>query len=233
FAEHGASQYADIELAFYTLGSVGLWAWSDRDASPSAAKIALSGMLAGMAAWTKNEGQLLIPVILTARVLCRLRSDSIRKIAGELAIWLLGAAPFLLAVAYFRATLAPPSDLFSRDWTRWVEKLSDPERYRVIAKTWVETLPRFGRWRFGLPVALLIYAAAVGRNPGASKLWRFPFLTLALMALGYFFVYVLTPYDVPWHLSTSLDRLYFQLWPLGLFAAFLWLRAPEEFARAE
>ncbi|HKY63402.1 MAG TPA: hypothetical protein VJR29_08290, partial [bacterium] len=47
FAEHGASQYADIELAFYTLGSVGLWAWSDRDASPSAAKIALSGMLAG------------------------------------------------------------------------------------------------------------------------------------------------------------------------------------------
>jgi len=40
---------------------------------------------------------------------------------------------------------------------------------------------------------------------------------LAVMLIGYFFVYVITPQNLEWHLRTSLARLLLQLWPMTLF----------------
>ena len=40
---------------------------------------------------------------------------------------------------------------------------------------------------------------------------------LGLMMIGYFFVYVLTPLDLGYHLATSLNRLFLQLWPGVIF----------------
>jgi len=42
-------------------------------------------------------------------------------------------------------------------------------------------------------------------------------LTLA----GYFAVYVLTPLDLHYHLTTSLNRLFLQLWPGAIFLVFM------------
>ena len=41
------------------------------------------------------------------------------------------------------------------------------------------------------------------------------------MTVGYFFVYVLTPLDLNYHLLTSLNRLFLQLWPGVLFVVFM------------
>jgi len=52
-------------------------------------------------------------------------------------------------------------------------------------------------------------------------------LAVAFMLAGDFAVYVLLPNDVNWQLSTSLDRIFLQLWPVGLFAFFLAANAPQ------
>jgi len=51
-------------------------------------------------------------------------------------------------------------------------------------------------------------------------------LTLAL--IGEFFVYIVTPTDMEWLLSTSLNRLILQLWPAAVFIFFMVTRSPEE-----
>ncbi len=56
---------------------------------------------------------------------------------------------------------------------------------------------------------------------------------LTLLALGYCFVYLTTPYDLAWHLEPSSRRLVAQLWPLSLFALFLATGTLEETAGRE
>jgi hypothetical protein len=48
------------------------------------------------------------------------------------------------------------------------------------------------------------------------------------MAVGCFFVYILSPADLAWHLRSSFDRLLLQLWPLVVFIYFMLVQAPEE-----
>jgi hypothetical protein len=48
---------------------------------------------------------------------------------------------------------------------------------------------------------------------------------VGLMLLSYYFVYVLTPFDIPWHISTSFDRLLVQLWPSLVLTVFLGLQS--------
>ncbi len=46
-------------------------------------------------------------------------------------------------------------------------------------------------------------------------------LTLSLMLMGYFCIYLITPYDLGWHIGTSMDRLIIQLLPSMIFVIFL------------
>ena len=39
-----------------------------------------------------------------------------------------------------------------------------------------------------------------------------------------FGVFLLSPYDLRWHLSTALDRVLLQLWPLALWSVFAAVR---------
>ena len=49
---------------------------------------------------------------------------------------------------------------------------------------------------------------------------------LGAMLAGYFFVYLTTPHDLAWHVSTSMDRLLIHLWPSMLLAVFLYMGEP-------
>ena len=51
---------------------------------------------------------------------------------------------------------------------------------------------------------------------------------LLLMLVGYFFVYVMTPLDLTYHLITSLNRLFLQLWPSVILLVFMIAGTPEE-----
>ncbi|MCL2670173.1 MAG: glycosyltransferase family 39 protein, partial [Syntrophaceae bacterium] len=61
FIAMGAAQFADVPLAFFILATVTILTWQQRSVRPGA--LALAGLAAGLAAWTKNEGLLFILVV--------------------------------------------------------------------------------------------------------------------------------------------------------------------------
>jgi hypothetical protein len=44
----------------------------------------------------------------------------------------------------------------------------------------------------------------------------------------YYVLYLITPFDLDWHLATSLDRLILQVWPAVVFLFFYHARTPRE-----
>jgi hypothetical protein len=46
-------------------------------------------------------------------------------------------------------------------------------------------------------------------------------LALLLVVTGYWVVYLTTPFELGWHLGTTLGRLLLQLWPSFVFMLFL------------
>ena len=141
FIMMGASQLADVPLAFFMLTTLVLLFLPARSPGNRSGALVLSGIAAGLCAWTKNEGLL-----------------------------------FLLIV------------------------------YLLLAGARIDDRDRTG----------LVRTAAV----------------LLLTPAGYFFVYVLTPLDLGYHLATSLNRLFLQLWPSVIFLFFMVAGAPERAASA-
>ena len=87
-------------------------------------------------------------------------------------------------------------------------------------------LSRYRHLTVLLIVPVFAIAMAVRRrksNPAAVS----AVVMLVLLTIGYFFVYVLTPRDLSWHLQTSLERLMLQAWPLAVLAAGLGIRPAE------
>ena len=234
FIELGTSQYADVPLSFFILATVALLCLHDCRAQDdrshfSFGLLALAGLAAGCAAWTKNEGLLFLSTILLARLLTLIRygRSSAAAITRQLAPLLAAAAPVLLLVAYFKHFIAPPGDLFS-DGTTALHKLVDPVRYWAIVKWYVKGSLRFGHWLV-IPgtLLLIVFYFAAGKRLRETKRaeaevgLRTSILALGLTLAGYFAVYLITPYDIYWHLRFSLPRLFLQLWPSAIFVFFL------------
>jgi len=200
FIAQGASEIADVPLSFFILATV---------SSLACRQAALAGVCAGMAAWTKNEGLLLIAVLLAVR--------GWRK---QGAWFIAGLAPVLAIVLFFRFTLATSNYYFGgRPAGEMLSLLTDPDRWRVTGAG----LFRYAGWFGGL-------AAYLGLAGVDTKTHRFTlltgFATLCLVLAGYCAVCVLTPGDIHWQIDTALERLLLQLWPATLFLAFLAARNP-------
>jgi hypothetical protein len=105
-----------------------------------------------------------------------------------------------------------------------LHKLLDPARYWIITKWYAREFFRFGHWLF-VPAPLLMFAYYfVARTEARSSLdsrYRASLLALAITLAGYFSIYLITPYDIYWHLRFSLTRLLLQLWPSAIFLFFL------------
>jgi hypothetical protein len=235
FIALGSWQYADVPLSFFFLATIVLLRLHDDrfhdDSIPaqhSPGFLALAGLAVGFAAWTKNEGVLFLAAIVLAR--CLLIRDS-RPVSHEsrstrtprIVPLVLAVVPIFLLISYFKHFVAPPGDLFS-DPTTMLHKLRDPARYWLITKSFAAEFFRFGEWLF-LPAPLLMLAFYfVARQESRNRLdspYRASVLALALTLAGFFAIYLITPYDLYWHLSFSLTRLFLQLWPSTIFLFFL------------
>lgn len=228
FPSRAAWQYADIPLAYYVLATLVLLALHDRHPDHGRTAMLWAGVAAGLAAWTKNEGLLLLLCLAVVRGgLAATRRQPALVHAG----WFLaGLAPFAAVVLCFKLLLAPPSYLVGDQHTAAVlARAADWSRYGAIARAaGVETVRAGGP----LLVALGIYIALLGRtrDRAARRAAVGVTLVLACVALGYGAVYVITPADLAWQLAHSLERLILQLWPSALFAFFLYAASPLEVA---
>ena len=234
FIELGTSQYADVPLSFFILATITLLCLHDNraaesDASCSPGLIVLAGLGAGFAAWTKNEGLLFLCAILAVRFLEFVRARSHRSRALAFVILLAAVAPVFLLIAWFKHSVAPPGDLFSDPATA-MHKILDPARYWAVLKWYGKDFLRFGHWLL-IPGTLLlpsVYLVTGFRQSRTSQpCVQSSVFALVMTLAGYFLIYLITPYDLYWHLRFSLARLFMQLWPSAVFLFFLALPKPE------
>jgi len=150
-----------------------------------------------------------------------------RSMVRTLGLFLIGLIPVLLVIFYFKLRYAPPNDLFgSLDIGPFMARLTDSHRYALITRAFGNELMRWGN---GLTAVFVIYLVARGVRSGRphGAFVSAGFITLALMFVGYFFVYVLTPQDLSWQLGTSLERLFLHMWPAFLFLIFMIVKPAE------
>lgn len=247
--KHGANQYADVPLAFYIAAALALAAEAlaleprtsaiDRAPSvsvrgmnrrgPRSRTLTLSGLLAALAAWTKNEGLLFLAsfVGVTLAVLLfqawRTRNGRQLRVSLRSSVrpLLYGVLAVGWIIVYFKATIAPPNDLVAgQDTADSLARLLTLERYRIVLFVAVNEI---GDTVKVMGPALTVFAICLGWRRDADRsledgLWLG---TLGLVACGYLLVYIVTPHPLEWHVTSSVRRLFLQLWPAAVTALFL------------
>lgn len=233
FVSHGASQYADVPLGFFFLATIVLFCLQERLSKNNCSLLFLAGMTTGLSTWTKNEGFLFLASILVAHFVVTFPMKGRKIYLRQLLSFVTGLLPIIIIVLYFRIQLAPPNDLlYSQGFGSTTDRLLNFSRYFQISKAFVTESIHFGKWGVSLVPILAIYLLCLGikiekeDKPSTTIL----LITMSFMLAGYFFAYVTSPYDLNWHLGTSLNRLFLQLWPSIIFSYFLIVRTPEQTA---
>ncbi len=223
----GDSQYVDSPAGYFFLITLVLFALADKESERQPYLYLLAGVAAGLSAWTKNEGLLFIAVLYAARITILFFSNR-KHLFYELKYISLGLLPILFLIIYFKVMIAPANDLLAEGNESAASKLKDMGRYAFIWGWFKLKIIDFGKWYTNPWWLLVLYALATGFNFATNKRTLFfGLMVIAMMATGYFFIYVTTYIDLTFHLSTSLHRLFFQLLPSFLFIYFVSLKSPE------
>jgi len=227
----GSSQMADVPLGFFILATLAVLTLKDRMPERARYLLVMSGITAGLCAWTKNEGSLVLVSVVLARASVLWRSRGWRSWRCELPAFVAGLTPVLLVVLYFKLALAPPNDLVSHlGWREAIRLLLTPVRYVEVIRGFKNALIEMGDMALINPLLVLFfYLVCTGIEPderdGPSLTTGL--VTLGLIVIGYSIVYLTSFHDVAWHVRSSAGRLLLQLWPSAVFIAFLTACPPE------
>ena len=221
FISVGSYQIADVPLGFFMLATVILLTLKGHDVSANNRLVVLAGMTCALAAWTKNEGILFVAAVLISRAALYLRRRNAGEYVREMLFFLFGFFPFMAVVLFFKIKYSPPNDLVATQMLNLaVPKLLDLSRYRIIGTWFLREITHFGN---GATILFLVYLVLVRLRLNERNIQALisGSALLATMLCGYFFIYVITPYDLSLHLASSLQRLLVHLWPILLFLTFL------------
>ncbi len=221
-AGNSLSQLADFPLSYMILAMGGLTLLYFQIKEKRIA--VLIGFLAGLAAWTKNEGVVVAVICTAGWGLIALLNDR-----PAFKNYLFGLALPLIVVILFKVFLAPPSDLFSTPGKESLfEKITDIGRYITIFKIGGSSLWNLGGGAISVTGILLAYMLVVGKaQENIPGLWIIGSMVI-IQLLVYFAIYIITPHDLIWHLETSVGRLYSHVFPLALLWLFNWTASPQE-----
>lgn len=231
FILHGASQYADIPLSFFILATIAILYLADRMADNGHGLLALAGLTAACAGWTKNEGLLFLTAVFIVRFIAVALWRGFRISMRQMAFLFLGALPALLIIVYFKLFIAPPNDIVLAQTSGNVAaKLSDISRYFIIGSEFFNGFMRLGFPFTGTLTILFAYLLIAGIS--IEKDIRISIVvsigTIALMLAGYFFIFLISPYELQWQIGTALDRLILQVWPVIIFTYFTIVTPPSQ-----
>ncbi len=224
FIQQVASQQADVPFALFMLSTltmlradrIAFWLESRDGRGP----LLLAGALVSMAAWTKNEGALLVVASALFVAWMAIRVGQSRRMAW----WVVGAAPVLLTLVWFKLFVAPvPPPYLSEapTFAMLAERFFGPERRAIVdALMWQRVSGWGGPLATGVvPLGLVAVTLVAVTRTGRSA--RAILAIVGLMLAGYYGIYLLTQLDVEWLVSTTFDRLMVQIWPSLVLAAFL------------
>jgi hypothetical protein len=228
FLKTGAYQIADIPLGFYILATIVLFSLQERSDSKSRCLI-MAGAMTGLAGWTKNEGILFLLVVYIVRMIVISSNRGIMAYLKELAMFTIGVFPILAVLVLFKLRIPSTNELYTgQSLDAVLGRLTDFSRYLVIGKSFIvffyDKLAK--EWLIILSIYFFLFGKAK-KNVNAESI-KTSFLILLFMLAGYFFIYLITPLNLPWHLKTSIWRLFLQIWPTIIFSFFLVVSTPEE-----
>ena|GEM_PF-331638 len=228
----GALQYADVPLAFFFLATMWLLTHHDErcsvhDRKASTGLLTLAGLMVGLAAWTKNEGLFFAVVVLVVHSALRAIQIGWKPAWRECRHLLAGALPLVLVLVLFKTKVSSVNDLMaSQGMAETTRRLLDPIRHLTILKSFVS-----GGFQVANAFAVVVPLCFVllGRRRDSGRRGAIVIsIVMGLMLAAYYCAYLTTPYELQWHLSTSVDRLLIQLWPSAVLAIFRLIRSPEE-----
>lgn len=233
FIEQGVAQYADVPLSFFILATFILFYFHDRYGKYQRQFIVFAGLTSGLACWTKNEGLLFLVSVFAGRFVVCTALKGWKENFKQIVFFLLGLLPFLILLIYFKLQ-APFNDIVYGSYNKIIYtflQLIDSSRYSHILSQFVEKGFFFHQFIITPIPILLVYLILLGAKiEECDKAFLiFAAICLIMMLMGYFFIYVITPRDLDWHLRTSLDRLLLHLWPALLFLFFMIAQTPEKY----
>lgn len=223
FLHEGGRQLADVPLAFYTFASVVFMFFYYHEKRP--ALIAFAGFTAGLAAWTKNEGILFLFASAGITVIAALQ----KRLFKDLYLYFGGLLLPLALLFYFKLQLAPPSEFLSAGSSKIVQNLMDTSRHQLIIDSFKNFFLHDGGWNnigifLILCVYFLLFHSRMKDNPDVV------FISLSIFACqftGYYLFYLISPYDLEWHVNYSLGRLFVQIYPAIIFVILNASQSPE------
>jgi len=229
FVNEGARQMADVPMAFYVLATgMLLHFYADRR---EVGFLVLAGLTTGLAAWTKNEGA----VFVIAAAVAVLIALGPRPPRGAWLRFVGGLALPLAVVLYFKLFMAPSGDILSGATGGLVEKLTDLSRHAVILRYLWGELVGFGSWEIAgivigiLPILAIYYVLLRDDTTAENERAVIAGLVmLGIQVLGYYAAYLISPYELEWHLSYSSTRIVLQLFPFLLFLTLSATREAEQ-----
>jgi hypothetical protein len=202
-----ASQCADIPLGYFILATIILLFISNNEKFNFNLQLLLS-LFTGFAAWTKNEGLLFTAII----CLCWLALKLLDKEKIKTKPFILGLILSLAPLIVFKVFFSAQNDLTSSHFLNRISSLWNTERNKIIINYFGIISLKFGEWST-VPFLLMALGLIGTKWEIIKKHCILPLSITLLMLCGYYIVYLLTPLDLVYHLSTSLNRLLLQLWP--------------------
>jgi hypothetical protein len=247
----GAREMADLPLAFFILATGILIYFYVIHKKP--ALMVLAGLTAGLAAWTKNEGSLFVVSAAIAIAVAFLfgnnpelatkkENTATSSLGGFVMKFRNGVLPvllrFVLGLAFpfaivmgFKLFLAPPSDVLSNGPARSIRQILEAPRHVEIIQFFSRALWTFGEWTslMGILPILVVYFLLFRRpiNKEQRPAYIAGITILAVQWLGDYGVYLISPYDLTWHLSYSIGRIVLQVFPLIVFLILSAVQTPE------
>lgn len=225
FMTMGTSQYADNTVGYFFLATIVLLTFARSGTSMKPLLLIAAGFTAGLSAWSKNEGLLFILCLFTSQ-LTLLFFKSYRELFIELKYLLFGLIPILLFIGYYKMVIAPPNQIMIAQGPQTFVKLADPSRYATVYHWYKMQFSAFGQWVLNpwwiFLLGILIKGGISFRKNNYAFVSNFTWLLL--MLIGFFLIEIITPLDLEFYLSTSLHRLFFQLFPSFIFIYFLALK---------
>ena len=185
--------------------------------------------MAGLAGWTKNEGVLFLLVVIIVRMIVISFNRGIKAYSKELAMFTIGVLPILAVLFLFKLKIPSTNELLTgQSMDTVLARLTDFTRYLIIGKSFIvffyDKLAK--EWLIILPIYFFLLGKT--KQHVNEESIKTAVLIVLFMLGGYFFIYLITPLNLQWHIDTSIWRLFLQLWPTIIFSFFLVAATPEE-----
>lgn len=196
FIVQGVQQYADTVLAcFLTATMICLYHYEQTQKSIF---LSVACFFVVCAVWTKNEGivfALWVAVFYFREIFRR------KNLAG---ISVMTVAPLILFVI-FKLVYATPNDLAEQQDLLLGARLMNLHSYQLI---WDSFCKNMNERFLGLWVAAGLYVVSIFFN---KRFYNKKVVVLLLTLISCQAPYLITPYNLEWHLDTSQDRLILQV----------------------